>query len=139
MAKKKDEKPEEPEQEVVLPDDEEAVEPTDEELAELEGEEVMEGPEPKPEPESQEAKDKALIAAAARLEEANNREAMRRANKIQMERELRRYIRMGGGFRVGIPKRDERRAKMLMKQLGREDPEWDRSLDPPEAPDHASA
>lgn len=57
---------------------------------------------------------------------------------IQAERELRRYIRKDGGFRTGIPPRDLARAKGLMKILKREEPVWDRTLDPPARKDLTS-
>jgi len=60
---------------------------------------------------------------------------------VQAEIELRRYIKRGGinkdtgkeipkGFCKGLPEKDKKRAKALMKKLGREKLEWDEDLVP---------
>ena len=45
-----------------------------------------------------------------------------------LERELRRYVRRGGGFRKNLPKNHKEVAQRIMKKLGRKKPEWDKSI-----------
>ncbi len=45
-----------------------------------------------------------------------------------LERELRRYVRRGGGFRKNLPKDHKAVAKRLMKKLDRKEPEWDETI-----------
>lgn len=53
--------------------------------------------------------------------------------KVGLERELRRYVKKGdpkkpdepGGFRKGLSKEDEKKARKIMKRLGRKELKWD--------------
>jgi len=61
---------------------------------------------------------------------AKAKEALLEESKtIQVaELELRRYVRRGGGFRLGISIQAQKRAEFLMERLGRKEPEWDLSI-----------
>ena len=56
--------------------------------------------------------------------------------KVGLERELRRYIKKGdpkkpdepGGFRKGLSKEDEKKARKIMKRLGRKELKWDLTI-----------
>ena len=48
--------------------------------------------------------------------------------KVGLERELRRYVKKSGGFRKGLPKEDEKKARKIMKRLGRKKLEWDLTI-----------
>ena len=48
--------------------------------------------------------------------------------KVGLERELRRYIKKSGGFRKGLTKDDEKKARKIMKRLGRTELKWDLTI-----------
>lgn len=47
-----------------------------------------------------------------------------------LEAEFRRYVKRDGGFRKGLPEKQKKIAKQLMKKLGREKLEWDLDILP---------
>lgn len=51
-------------------------------------------------------------------------------NLVSCERELRKYVRRDGGFRKGISEADKKRAKEMLKLLGRTKLEWDENIIP---------
>ena len=65
------------------------------------------------------------------IESRETKKPLRPNEIVRLERELRRYVRKGnpgqlvGGFRKGLPKEDEKKAKRLMKALGRDKVAWD--------------
>ena len=89
-------------------------------------EEVVE-PVPEDEPEGLTDAEK-ILAKEKELEKAKQTVAVEEAARSDAERELRRYVRRGGGYRKKIPKKDKVRAQMLMNRLGRKKPAWDESI-----------
>jgi len=53
---------------------------------------------------------------------------------VEIEKELRRYIKKSGGFKKDISKEDKKKAEVLLKQLGRNKPKWDLDLIPIPSP-----
>lgn len=47
------------------------------------------------------------------------------ADLVMAERELRRYVRRDGGFRLGLKEAGIKEAERLMAILGRTEPKWD--------------
>lgn len=74
------------------------------------------------------AKSEKRIAAHEELKKATALVAQEKYALVQAELELRKYVRAGGGFRVGISKADRTRTEFLMKRLGRSEPKWDVKL-----------
>ena len=50
---------------------------------------------------------------------------MATADLVMAERELRRYVRRDGGFRLGLKEAGIKEAERLMAILGRKEPRWD--------------
>lgn len=51
-------------------------------------------------------------------------------DKIALEKELRQYVKRAGGFRRGLSKKHQARARDILKLLGRKGISWDLSLKP---------
>lgn len=69
-------------------------------------------------------------------EEYTSKELPRPAepDKIDLERELRKYIKRAGGFRRDLPKEQQTRARDILKLLGRRGLSWDIKLIPDSPP-----
>lgn len=82
--------------------------------------------------------DRPLTPAEASAAAERSAEEEERVQMVAAERDLRKYIRRGvddddkdtGGFRKGLSPEDMRRARLLMKGLGRKKPVWDLELIP---------
>lgn len=77
----------------------------------------------------------AKIAKQHDLEAAQEKVRIETANKIELEREFRRYVRRSGGLREGITQKMAARAELLKKRLGRSDFNWDKNMEVPDAID----
>ncbi len=55
-------------------------------------------------------------------------------DKVDLERELRKYIKRAGGFRRGLPKAQQNRARAILKLLDRKSLCWDHKLIPDSPP-----
>lgn len=53
------------------------------------------------------------------------------AEKIALEREIRKYVTRSYGFKPGLSESDLERAKMLLAKVGRNEPKWDVNIDVP--------
>lgn len=49
--------------------------------------------------------------------------------KIDLERQIRKYVRHSGGFRVGLTNAEKVTARALLTAAGRKAVEWDHSID----------
>lgn len=47
---------------------------------------------------------------------------------VSCEKELRKYVKRNGGFCKDISNADKKRARQLLKLLGRTKPEWDKNI-----------
>lgn len=77
----------------------------------------------------------AKLAKEKELEEAKKVVELNDAQEAEAERELRRYVRREGGFRVGLPAQKIERAKFLMNRLNRDEPAWDEAIVLQDLPD----
>ena len=79
------------------------------------------------------AKEKETVVAPV---EKPTKELLTDELKVGLERELRRYVKKGdpkkpnepGGFRKGLSKEDEKKARKIMKRLGRTELKWDKTI-----------
>lgn len=55
-------------------------------------------------------------------------------DKIDLERELRKYVKRAGGFRRGLPKEQQTRTRDILKLLDRRGLSWDTELIPDSPP-----
>lgn len=61
---------------------------------------------------------------------AKKKVAKPKVDLVSCERELRKYVRRDGGFRKDLPEESKKRAKQILKLLGRKKLEWDEQIIP---------
>lgn len=62
------------------------------------------------------------------LEKKPKEPEMTDEEKVLTEREIRKYVKKTGGYRKGLPYKDEAHCGDLLKKMGRKKVEWDRNI-----------
>lgn len=81
------------------------------------------------------AKKKVSKKKVAKKKVAKKKVAKKKVDKpevdlVSCERELRKYVRRDGGFRKDLSEESKKRAKQMLKMLGRKKLEWNENIIP---------
>lgn len=71
------------------------------------------------------AKKKVAKKKVSKKKVAKAKPILSEIDRVSCERELRKYVRRDGGYAKGITGDDRKRAKVLLKLLGRKELVWD--------------